>query len=291
MISIKKLSLQIFGEGAEGATAGAQASAEANTEASIDGLQNSQENTAVQTRTPFKDLIKGDYKEDYENAVKKRVSGLNKRLGEAEAFSEKSRPIFEKLALKYGISDPTDIDSILAQIDKDNSYYENLAMERGITVEQARTVAQAEQIIADNERRKADDLKNQQFKQQMDKIVSQGNELKAKYPSFDLETEMQNEQFRRFVFTGISVEDAFTVIHREELMSGAMAYSYNQAQQDFANTQRANAGRPIENGMSSQQAAKVDDDMSHLTKEELKMIKSAVARGERVTPENFRNYL
>lgn len=291
MISIKKLSLQIFGEGAEGAAAGAQASAEANTEASIDGSQNSQENTAVQTRTPFKDLIKGDYKEDYENAVKKRVSGLNKRLGEAEAFSEKSRPIFEKLALKYGISDPTDIDSILAQIDKDNSYYENLAMERGITVEQARTVAQAEQIIADNERRKADDLKNQQFKQQMDKIVSQGNELKAKYPSFDLETEMQNEQFRRFVFTGISVEDAFTVIHREELMSGAMAYSYNQAQQDFANTQRANAGRPIENGMSSQQAAKVDDDMSHLTKEELKMIKSAVARGERVTPENFRNYL
>lgn len=293
MISIKKLSLQMFTQGADGAAAGAQTATEGNTEASIDGLvQNSQENSAQQERTPFKDLIQGDYKEDYEKAIKKRMKGVNTKLAEVESRNQKVQPVFEKLALKYGISDPNDIDSILAQIDKDNSYYENYAIERGITVEQARTLAEAERIIKANEIKQQNELKNQQFNELMNKIVAQGNELKSKYPSFDLESEMQNEQFKRFVFTGISVEDAFTIIHRDELMSGAMAYTYNQAQQDFANTQRANAGRPIENGISSQQAAQINDDMSKLSREQIEKIRhTAAARGEKVTPDNFRNFL
>lgn len=291
MISIKNLSLQIFADDAGGATAGAQASSQ-DMGASVDNAaQGGQQNSDVQEKKPFKELIQGVYKDDYEKSLMKRMKGINSRLQAAEERNQRVQPVFEKLAFKYGISDPNDIDSILNQIDKDNSYYEDFAMQEGVSVEQARKIAEAERIVKANERRQQEEIQNQQFNEQMQAIISQGEALKAKYPSFDLDTEMQNEQFRRFVFTGISVEDAFTVMHRDELMSGAMAYAYNQAQQDFADTQRANAGRPVENGTSAQQAAIIEDDMTKLSQEQIDKLKAAVRSGQRVTPENFRDYL
>jgi hypothetical protein len=91
--------------------------------------------------------------------------------------------------------------------------------------------------------------------------------------------------------SGVDVKTAYEVVHRDELMGGAMQYAYNAAQREIADARTARTQRPKENGTSGQQASAVVDDMSKLSKADRQKIRAAVSRGEKVTPDNFRNYL
>lgn len=287
-----KTHLQMFADGG----AAAAGTATAGNDSTGSPVTNTEEAVENQNeRASFDELINGDYKDDYQKSLKdhlsKRMKSANQKIQEAEERWNKVSPALEKFALKYGIDDISDIDSIVSKINEDNSFYNEYAIENGLTLEQAKSVLDAQRIIRENAIREQNDLRAQQFQQKYQGWRAEGEQLKAKYPSFDFDVESQNEKFRGFLNAGISVEDAYTLVHRDEIMTGAMAYTYNQAQQSFANTQRANAHRPIENGMSAQQAAVVNDDMSKITDAEHEKLMAAVRRGENVTPQNFRSFL
>ena len=162
-------------------------------------------------------------------------------------------------------------------------------------------LAEAQQIIEakkqdeENERRMADEASEQEFIERFDGWMLEADELKQKYPSFDFEYESSNaetgEQFRRLLNSGIDVESAYTVIHKNEIMGGAMQYAYQKAKQEMADMRTSRSNRPNENSISSEHASAFSYDISKLTPIQRKLIKAAVSRGEKVSAENFRSFI
>ena len=156
------------------------------------------------------------------------MSKANAQIQEGIDFRNKLTPALEKFAAKYGIKDSTDIDSIVSAIDSDNSIYEEIATERGVTVEQAKELMQAERIIRQDEIRQQQDAQKIAFQNQMNAWWQEAEELKEYYPNFNFELESKNDKFREWLNRGMSVKDAYEHIHLPEFLSGAMGYAYNQ---------------------------------------------------------------
>ncbi len=255
------------------------------------------ENADTEDRSKsFEELIKGDYKEVYEKKFKdglnKRMKSSNAKIADYEAKMGKISPALQKLAVKYGIDDYNDIDAIAAAVDRDNSYYEEYAAENGVTTEQAQLLIQAEQIQRAESARQDEIRKKAEFEEKFKGISQQAEALKEKFPAFDFNKESEDPEFRRWVMQyGISVEDAYTIKHRDEIMGGAMQFAHNKAKEEFSLQQQNRQSRPAENGASSSQTATVADDINNLSKEQNEKLKKAIYSGEKVTPENFRQFL
>ena len=249
----KRCNLQLFAD--DGVSAGASVSAGTGESVVTNSAETSQpatdtnaaESTEDAVRTDadissaFDNLIKGEYKEEYEkrfnSALSKRLNSSKKKISEYEKQISSYAPIFQKLAVKYG-KEPEDVEGILNSIQSDDSYYDDYAVENGLTTEQARLVLDAKEITRQNNIRREQEDKAREFNERFNGWVAQADALKQKFPSFDFNEESKNEQFRRFLNLGISVEDAYTIIHREELMSNAMAFSAQQTKKEVAETDR-----------------------------------------------------
>ena len=290
---MQKYHIQLFADGA--ATAGADGvgtTAEGTVDTNVDGATGTQD----AKEESFDDLIKGRYKQDYQakfdKALNKRMSKANAQIQEGIDFRNKLTPALEKFAAKYGIKDSTDIDSIVSAIDNDNSIYEEIATERGVTVEQAKELMQAERIIMRDEIRQQQDAQRAAFQNQYNAWVNEAEALKEYYPNFDFEQESSNDEFRNWLNKGMSVKDAYEFVHREELKGAAMGYAYNQSRQDIADTMRANANRPIKNGTSQQQATNYSGmSFDKLNQKQIKELMNAASMGEIIDENNFMKFL
>ena len=284
---LKKLHIQMFA--GEGVTAGTN-SAETNGQAETnDSLATNEANPPEES---FDAIRNGKYKKEIddllEKTVKKRLSGTNKKLDDANQRFNMIAPALEKFAMKYGISDPNNIEAIIAEIDKDNSFYESYAYEHGISTDQARTILQAEQILKQEEARKKNEINEQIFRDKMNKWSIEGEQLKSIYPNFDFQLESQNQEFMNLLYVGYSVQDTYEFVHRKELEAAKASYVYNQARVDAVNNIKANQGRPKENGMSGQQAASTVDSMKNA---DIEKIRKAYRQGNRVDPSNFKQFM
>ena len=118
-------------------------------------------------------------------------------------------------------------------------------------------------------------------------LTQQAEELKAKYPDFDLQKELGNREFFRLTSpdVGVSVEDAFFAVHHKELAPQMMAYGMDRARQQMGQTLQARGNRPAEGAMKSTggQAAALRMDPRNMTKAERAEIKRQVRLGRRVS--------
>ena len=132
------------GEGGGAAGAGAAAGADAGaaegagTPAGTEAAGQAQ-NPGTDERAEFEELIKGKYKAYYDEKVQGHIRDRFKASKQAEARMQKTidgmQPVMQMLAEKYH-ADPQDVDAISKAIQEDNSYYEDEAAERGMSVEQ-----------------------------------------------------------------------------------------------------------------------------------------------------------
>ena len=312
-ITIRQLDLQLFadggagaagGTGAEGAT-GVTATAavpqtkgvKSNPLANVvygkqdDAVQvaTAQENAAdtdpvapPDRNAEFEKLIKGEYKDLYDqrvqDTVQKRLKGSKETVDKYNALS----PTLELLAKKYGV-DASNIEALNKAIEDDDSYYEQEALEKGVSVEQLKEFKKMEKENAELKRMQ----KEQDAKEKGAKLyaswVEQAEKAKAVYPSFDLRVEMQNQEFLDLLRANVNVKTAYEAIHIGEILPAAMQYTAKVAEQKMANKIIAGGARPSENGISSQSAARVKSDVSQLTKADLAEIARRVARGEKIS--------
>ena len=304
---IPMLSLQVFAEGAAGAGAGdggtaqGQGATEAaalpqtkgeksNPLASVKyGIQDDAPAAGVQTvasETPdlnaeFEKLIKGQFKEQYDarvqDTIQKRLKSSKETVDKYNALT----PTLELLAKKYGV-DAADIESLNKAISEDDSYYEDEALERGMTVQQLKEVRKMERENADLRRQ----MQEKETKENANKLYSswmnQAEEAKKVYPSFDLKAEMNNPRFVDLLRSNIDVRTAYEVLHKDEIIRGAMHFTAQNVEQKIVNKIAANGSRPSENGMRSQSASLVKSDVSQLSKDDRKEIIRRVQRGEKI---------
>ena len=306
---IPMLNLQLFAEGAGGAAAGtgdggtAQGQgvteaaalpqtkgAKSNPLANVKyGIQEEAAPAAeVQTvaqpdrNAEFEKLIKGEYKDLYDarvqDTVQKRLKGQKETVDKFNALT----PTLETLAKKYGV-DAGDIEALNNAISEDDSYYEQEALEKGMTVQQLKEIKKMERENASLKAQMEEAQRQENGKKLYAAWMQQADEAKKVYPSFDLRAEMDNQKFVDLLRSNIDVRTAYEVIHKDEIIPAAMQFTAKTVESKLAKKIASNGARPSENGMSSQSAALVKSDVSQLSSKDIDEVFRRVARGDRVT--------
>ena len=235
----------------------------------------------IDRNAEFEKLIKGEYKDLYDarvqDTVQKRLKGQKETVEKYNALT----PTLELLASKYGV-DASNIEALNKAIADDDAYYEDEALEKGVTVQQLKEIKRMERENAELKRQ----MREQQTRDNANKLYStwlnQSDETKKVYPSFNLDAEMQNPKFVDLLRSNIDVRTAYEVLHKDEIIPAAMQFTAKTVEQKLTNKIIANGNRPSENGMQSQSAAVVKSDVSQLSKADRQEIIRRVARGEKI---------
>jgi hypothetical protein len=229
----------------------------------------------------FEKLIKGDYKDLYDarvqDTIQRRLKGTKETVDKYNALT----PTIELLAKKYGV-DANDVEALNRAIEEDDAYYEEEALERGMTVEQLKEVRKMERENAELRKQMQEKNRRDQQGQQYSQWMEQAKQAKALYPSLDLNTEAKNPQFLRLLNAGVDVGTAYAVIHKDEIMPAAMQYAAKTVEQKLTNKIIANGARPTENGISSQSSAVVKSDVSQYSKADRAEIIRRVQQGDKI---------
>ena len=303
---IPMLSLQLFAEGAgagDGGTAQGQGATEAAALPQTKGAKSNplanvkygiQEEAApaaeVQTESTvaqpdrnaeFEKLIKGEYKDLYDarvqDTIQKRLKSSKETVDRYNALT----PTLEMLAKKYGV-DASDIESLNKAIQEDDSYYEEEALEKGITVQQLKEIRKMERENAELKAQMEEAQRQENGKKLYAAWMQQADETKKVYPSFNIQTEMNNPQFLALLRSNIDVRTAYEVTHKDEIIQGAMQFTAQTVESKLAKKIASNGSRPSENGMSSQSASVVKSDVSQLSRKDRDEIRRRVANGEKI---------
>lgn len=281
------LDLQLFAEGAgDGGTASAGTTGETGTAAvSQTTIIDADGNTAqtIDREAEFEKLIKGEYKDLYDarmqDTIQKRLKGQKETVEKYEALA----PTLSTLAKKYGV-DATDIKALNKAIEEDDAYYEEEALEKGVTVEQLKQFKKMERENAELKKLRDENNAKEAAEKKVAAWMEQSKQVKAIYPSFDLKSEMQNSKFLDLLrVPGVDVRTAYELVHKDEIIAGAMQFTAKTVEKKIADKIAANGARPTENGLNSQSASLTRSDVSQLSKEDILDYQRRVMRGEKVS--------
>lgn len=228
---------------------------------------------------------------EYNKQMQAVVQSRLKSAKGAEEALGKLTPALELLARKHNL-DPAkmDYDALAKAISDDDGYYEDKALEMGVSVETAKKIDQQERDTARQQREEVKTLQEQKIRQHIVKLQQQGEAMKKVFPNFDLRTELQNPAFARMTSpnVGISVEDAYYAVHRNELQTAAMQATAQKTAQKISNSIQAGNRRPVEAGASGQAPSVTTFDYSKASREQReafkKDLRARMARGEKVYP-------
>lgn len=294
MLYINKISevdLQLFAEGAaaDGASgvtvadAGQQPSGVQPADPSVQtGAADAGQQPQQDPNAAFEQLITGQYKDQYnkrvEDTVRSRLKGVNQSLKRYAA----AQPIFDILAQQYGL-EPTDLEGLAKAAQQDASFFEKEAAEKGMDVQELMRTRRIEREYAALKRDMEQWRSREAAERQYAAWSQEAEQLKTIYPGFDINVELQNERFGRMLSSGVDVRTAYEVVHKDEIIGGAMQFAAQKAAQQVTDTVIAGAARPAENGTGAQGAVATKVDPSKLTEKEIRNIRARVARGETVT--------
>ena len=209
----------------------------------------------------FESLIKGEYKDLYDKRVQDTIQ---KRLKGSAGIVQKYRelgPALELLGRRYGV-DAADPEALRRAIQED-------APASG-DEEESKAPEQTETLRQERARRQLSDW------------LRQAEVTKSRYPSFDLQQEARDPRFRSLLRSGVPLQTAFEVLHQQEILPAAMAYSARRAEERMADSVIAGQLRPAEGAMGGQSPVLSKRDVKCLTRAERDEIDRRVARGEKI---------
>ena len=238
-------------------------------------------NTLEERRRAFDELIGGEYKDIY---AEKFQEAFNRRFKQTKGLEDSlnaQKPIMDMLMQRYGIEN-NDIGKLQTALEDDSAYWGEAAEEAGMTVEQYKQMQKLERENAQLKQMQDRQEGERQANEQLAQWYKQGEEVKQLYPTFDLRTEATNRDFLGLLHAGVSVKQAYELMHMEEIKAAAAKTAAQTAGQQMAAKIQSKAARPTENGTSSQSAVIVKNDVHNLTRAERAEIARRVQRGENI---------
>lgn len=221
---------------------------------------------------------------------KQMQSVVQSRLRSAKGAEEtlgKLAPALELLARKHGMDpEKPDYDALVQAIRDDDSFYEDKALEMGVSVETAKQIEQKAQDNARQQRQEAVTLEQQKIQNHIMSLEQQGEELKKVFPNFDLRKELQNPAFARMTSPnmGLSVEDAYYAVHRKEIMATGMQVTAQKTAQMISNSIQAGTRRPAEAGTTGQAPSVTTFDYRNASQQQREELKRRIRSGEKIYP-------
>ena len=262
----------------------AQEAQQTNVQAAAADNPTEEKKTEAPARMSWDEIMADpEYNKQMQSVVQSRLRSAKG----AEDTLGKLTPALELLARKHG-QDPANIDydALVKSISDDESYYEDKALEMGVSVETAKRIDQQERDTARQQREETRTLEQQKFQNHINKLEQQGEALKKVFPNFDLRKELQNPAFARMTSpnVGISVEDAYYAVHRNEIQTAAMQVTAQKTAQKISNSIQAGSRRPSENGTSGQAPSVTTFDYRNASREQREELKRRIRSGEKIYP-------
>ena len=228
---------------------------------------------------------------EYNAKMQETMRNRLKTAKTAEENFNKLIPTIELLARKYNL-DPNNLDyeALNKAVNDDDDYYENKALEMGVSVETAKKIDKQERDTAREQAQAERTIQEQKIQQHFIKLEQQAEAMKKVFPNFDLRKELQNPAFARMTHpnVGISVEDAYYAVHRNEIQTASMQVAAQKTAEKISNAIQAGSRRPDEAGTSSQAPSVSTFDYRNASREQRealkKRIRDAAARGEKLYP-------
>ena len=229
----------------------------------------------------FEKLIKGEYKDLYDarmqDTIQRRLKGTKETVDKYNALT----PTIEMLAKKYGV-DANNIEALNKAIEEDDAYYEEEALQKGVTVEQLKEIRKMEKENAELKRQMQEKNARENQERTYAQWMDQAKNAQKVYPSLNIREEIKNPNFASLLRAGIDVKTAYEVVHKDEIIPAAMQFTAKTVEQKLTNKIIAGGARPTENGISSQSATVVKSDVSQLSKKDREEIIRRVRNGEKI---------
>ncbi len=238
-------------------------------------------NTLEEKRKAYRALVEGEYKDVYTEDTQHIIDRRFRETRKLEEQLGQLQPVIDLLMQRYKIADG-DASKLVKAVENDDAYWLQAADEAGMSVEQYKHF---QRLQRENEallRAQRESQAQQRANQRLQQWYGEAGKVKSLYPSFDLSAEVKNPQFLSMLRSGVPVQHAYEVIHMEEIKAGVAALQAKATEKQVVDGIRAKGSRPQENGISSQSAFTVKDDVSKLSRKDRAEIARRVARGETI---------
>lgn len=236
---------------------------------------------ADERRTRFDEMRKGEMKDLFDEWAQSTVQSRLKSTKETVDRYQALTPVLEMLGQKYGV-DASDTQALVKAIEEDDAYYEDEALERGVSVADLKAIKKMERENAQLRAEKQEREMRIRADQDVARWMQQEKDAQAVFPNLSLKVEIQNPDFLKLLKSGVDVQTAYFAVHSRELVPKAMEYTARSVEQKIASGIASGRNRPAENGTQSSAAAVVKSDVSQLTKADREEIARRVARGEKI---------
>lgn len=273
--------LQIFADGEAGEAANAEMGETTNNEPGV-ANQVSEADALANMESEFNELIKGKYKDIYGKKVQSVIDKRFKQTKQLEETVKANSEINAKLGAKYGI-DPADITALAQAVGEDDSYLEEAAYNNNMTVEQYKVFMEGEEA-----KRQLEQQRNEQRREQVTQFFNtEAEAVKTKYndPSFDFwELYETNSEFQAMINSGVPTDTAYRVMNMDRLTAESSRASADRVSKAITNDIIANGKRPIESGLSPNQApANSSVNIHGLTDSQMDDLVEQARRGQIIT--------
>lgn len=288
------LNLRMFdggasGGGAGGAAAGGNGGTGAGGTAAAAGSESGNPEGAPEGTPEIEDReagykeFKNKYKAEFDRDVQKHI---NRRYAENQTLHEtldSHNALLELLGNKYGVmagENGYDVSEITAAIEKDNSFFEEMALREGMPVEKYKEYArmQRENSMLQAAKERHDQMHQREMAYK--KWDEESQVCKSHYPQFDFSSEIQNPDFTRLIANGVSVKNAYEVCHQDEIMQGLRQQTEKETTKRVTDHIRAGADRPAEVAAGTQSAGKEVLDIMSMSPQEFWAFRRKVESGE-----------
>lgn len=220
----------------------------------------------------FSELVNGKFKEQFAKKTQAIIDKRFKQTKELEEYKAKVSPAIEKLMEKYGIA-PGEEGQIISFLD--DAVYDfasGYEEEHEDYDDSDDTVDEDEAVFA------SDSLRSR-----IGSWLQQSGEIKEVFPDFDLREELRNNRlFTQLIIGGAPLRAAYETVHKDEILSGAMAYTADKVREQVVKGFQAKGIRPVENGVSSESAVITGVDVNSLTSQDILKILKQVENGANI---------
>ncbi len=262
--------LQLFGGGV--AENGNGETGERDADAGQNGTGN------VDLEKEFSQLISGKFKDQF---TKKTQSIIDKRFKQTKLLEEyKSRvsPVVSSLMEKYGVAEGEE-EMLLEKCgiqDAESGMDESDVLNDEASIENENVIN--EETEDHIETKNAERLRNR-----ISGWLKESGSIKETYPDFDLRNELRSSKlFSQLVLSGAPLRAAYEIVHKDEILSGAMAYTADKVREQVVKNIETKGRRPLENGISSESAVVTAVDVNALTSKDILKILKQVENGANI---------
>lgn len=234
-------------------------------------------------RKAFGELMRGEYNREFgEMIVQATQKAYDSILNEQGPVGR----ILNALGQKYGTA-PGDYEALAAAVEggvvKDDAYYEDMAMKKGISVQLAKEMDALESENAKHraaEQQRAEAAKMEAIQQEWDAAAER---IRAEDPGFDIKTALADPDFAQMLKLGVKMEDAYKARYFDDIMAWRTTQTAKTVEKGVEARIRQRGARPSENGTNPGGAAVLKTDVSKLTPQQCEELERRAMRGQIIT--------